>query len=161
MDSTAYTLRWRVEAAMHMSLGKPSFADCTVVKDLITEIPGEGGKSHHGDGMCGPTVVWLANTPPGNIRKAKDLMEGANRSDARALHDCARRWLAENHPELLEDSRPRLTPCHRALERASQRVRAALASHVAWLRRTPAFLRSGARRVVATAKPCAVVSASP
>src|SRR5688500_15926045 len=152
MDSTAYTLRWRVEAAMHMSLGKPSFADCTVVKDLITEIPGEGGKSHHGDGMCGPTVVWLANTPPAKIRSAKDLLDGASRSDACALHNCARRWLAEYHPELLEDSNPRVAFGHRALERASQGLRAALTPHVAWLRRTPAVLRSGARRVVATAK---------
>ena len=146
---------------MHMSIEKQSFADRTVVKDVITEIPGEGGKSHHGDGMSGPTVVWLANTSPGNIRKANDLLDRANRSDARALHECARRWLAEYHPELLEDSRPRLTPCHPTLERASQRVRAALAPHAAWLRRARAFLRSGARRAVATAKPCAVVSASP
>ena len=146
---------------MQMSLGKPSVADCTVVKDVITEIPGEGSQSHHGDGMCGPTVVWLANTPPAKIRRARDLLDRAHRADACALHDCARRWLGEYHPELLEDSRPRPMQGHPTLERASQRLRAALAPHVAWLRRAPAFLRSGARRAVATAKPYPVVSASP
>ena len=146
---------------MHMSLGKPYSADRTAVTNATSAIPGEGGKSHHGDGMCGPTVVWLANTSPANIREAVDRLDGSSRANARALHDCARRWLAEYHPELLEERSPRLTPCHRALKRTSQRVRVVLASHVVWLRRTPAFLRSGAGRAVATPKPCRVLAASP
>ena len=43
----------------------------------------------------------------------------------------------------------RLASYHRALERANQRLRTALAPHVAWLRRTPVVLRSGPCRAVA------------
>src|SRR5687768_9398102 len=86
-----------------MSVSEPLFADCTLDHHVITAIPGERGESHRGDAASGPIVVWLAHTPPAEIAKAMERSGWPVQFDARALHDCARRWLAERHPGLLDD----------------------------------------------------------
>ena len=149
---------------LRMSVSEPAFVDSS-----------ESGTSSHGDGMSGPSVVWLANTPPARIEKTLEHFGWPGRSNARALHDGARRWLAEYHPELLEDDDDdddddddhdddgnMRVNCHQAARGGpSQWLRAALAPHVVWLRRTSQLVQSRVRRSVATSKPCDSVFAVP
>jgi hypothetical protein len=132
-----------------MSLNESTFTDCPALNAAVSEGSGDGDTTPHGNAVSGSPVVWLANTPPAQIIEARDRFGWPDRSDAQALHDCARRWLTEYHPELLDDDQE--TPVGSrpiALERAAQHLRAALASRVAWLRRTPQLLRHTAPQAV-------------
>src|SRR6186713_2798728 len=120
-----------------MSLNEPTFPDCSSLNAVVTEGSGDDDASPYRDDLSASPVVWLANTPPAQIIEAGDRFGWPDRSDAQALHDCARRWLTEFHPELLDDHTTPAGSRAVPLERAAQHLRAALAPPVAWLRRTP------------------------
>jgi len=93
-----------------MPAGGPPFIDRSVFNELIARVPTVAGKSYQDldtiyRDMSRLVVAWLGNLTPSEIRKLYNNLGWEGEANARALHECAKSWLAEYHPELLRDTR--------------------------------------------------------
>jgi len=93
--------------AVHEALrGGLPFIDRQVFGQVIDEIPRrDGGVYQDVDtiyrDMSRLTVAWLANTAPTDIKRVYNELGWGGAANARALHECARHWMATHHPEML------------------------------------------------------------
>lgn len=89
-----------------MPSGGPPFIDRTVFEKIITDVPTKKGEAYQDLGtiyrdMSRLTVAWLGNTSPATIKRTYNDLGWQGVCNARALHECARAWLSQYHPELL------------------------------------------------------------
>ena len=91
-----------------MDSGGPPFIDRSNFEKIIAQVPAKSGESYQDIGtvyrdMSRLTVAWLGNTAPATIKRIYNELGWQGVCNARALHECARAWLVQYHPELLRD----------------------------------------------------------
>lgn len=89
-----------------MAAGGPPFIDRENFRELIASVPRRDGEEYvdvdtiYRD-MSRLMVAWLAKTQPSEIRRLYNELGWGGICNARALHECAKAWMAKHHPEML------------------------------------------------------------
>lgn len=85
----------------------PPFIDREVFDKVIRSITAVDGSSYqdiqtiYGD-MSRLVVGWIATTSPADLQTMYNELSWAGNANVRAMHEAAKRWLAEHHPERYE-----------------------------------------------------------
>lgn len=87
--------------------GGPPFIDWKVFEEVISNTPAKDGSSYqdkktiYGD-MSRLVVARLATTPPSELLAKYHDLSWEGGASVRAMHEAARKWLREHHPERYE-----------------------------------------------------------
>lgn len=81
-----------------------NFIDREVFSELIARVPREDGTAYqdiatiYGD-MSRIVVMWLATTPPEELRAMYNRLGWLGNANARAMHEAAQKWVIERGDE--------------------------------------------------------------